>query len=448
MLEGEGGVRAAVGRLSAIPRAVDGALVALRDRLTPGQRWTAALAMVLVILILLFGMPTQVVIEPVAPALASPSSDGGTGGTRAGGAAASPSTPGSAAGSGGGEYVLPPSSSSGDGGTSSSAGAGASSDEGSSAPSAPFAVAVVLGTGGLPGRGDAEMAAAFVGPSTAVPAGGDCGAAGAATLVVSPDPLDAELVSCLVGRGTTVVAPHPDGSATPHRLSTRRGAAAALADVASLVSGRVGVVLGASLESSLRPALSRLPNVVATAVVEDPVADVADGVQAFVAARVQTVVFAVPVDVQRRWVGQQSVLGAPGRWVVADVYDAVASEAYPPMFDGALAVTSSRLPWYARDHGETPEQTACADKWAEVAPPGMLPGESARVLAWCLLGSVVAAARGGSPLAGATVASPTTSSLGPLPGGGWGPTEDATLVWRSECGCWRERTPFRVRTAA
>ena len=443
VLEGEGIVRTAVGRLTAIPRAVDGALLALRDRLTPGQRWTAALSIVLVILVLVFGMPTRVVIQPIAPATAAPSSgDAPSGGSPP---VASPPAPSSSAGAG--EYVLPPAA---DGGGVLPSDGAPSNDEQAAAPlppSAPFAVAVVLGSGGVAGRGDAEMASAFVGPATAVPAGGDCAATGAATLVVSPDPLDAALVECLVGRGTTVVAPDPGGSSGPHRISIRRGAGAALADVAPLVTGRVGVVLGASLESALRPALARLPNVVATAVVDDPVADVADGVQAFVAARVQTVVFAVPVDVQRRWVGQQALLGPPGRWVVADVYDAIASEAYPPLFDGALAVTSSRMPWFARDHGETAEQAACREKWEEVAAPGMLPGESARVFAWCLLGSVVAAARSG-PVVEASVASPVTSTLGPLPGGGWGPTEDATLVWRSECACWRERTPFRVRSAA
>ena len=425
-----------MGRLRTALGAADGALLALRDRLTPGQRWTAALALGLVVLVLVFGMPTRVVVVPASPASAGPVAEG-VAAPAAAPASRSPS-PSVLSSPIGALPAAPPLPVDGDAGFAPPA-AGAEAD----APPAPFGVGVVLGPGGLPGRGDAEMAATFVGPSTVLT---DCASAASVTVVLAARPLAGPLAECLVSAGVTVVSPDPLGSTSDTRLSTRRGAAAALADVAPLTAGRVGVVLGASLEAVLRPALARLTGVVATAVVRDPVADVAAGVQAFVAARVQTVVFAVPVDVQRRWVGQHQLLGAPGRWLVADVYDAVADEAYPPLFDGALAVTSSRLPWYARDHGETAEQRACRLRWEAAAAPGVLPGELPMVLAWCQLGTIVAAARTG-PVARSRIPSPVTSTLGPA-GGTWGPTEDAVLVWRADCACWKERTPFRVRRAA
>src|SRR5207245_10007855 len=132
---------------------------------------------------------------------------------------------------------------------------------------------------------------------------------------------------------------------------------------------------------------------------------------------------------------------------------AIDEESYPVSFDGALAHTSLRVPWFARAHGETPVQLRCDQIWeAGAAPPAYLsPAETQDAYAWCEdFDLVVAADRdaailGSFPAALRTerVASPLTSDLGPLAAGGYGPTADAVLVWRSSCSCWAEREPFR-----
>ena len=49
-------------RLRAIAQRVDGALTGLRNQLTPGQRWTLTLGLLLTLAILLFGLPDHVVV--------------------------------------------------------------------------------------------------------------------------------------------------------------------------------------------------------------------------------------------------------------------------------------------------------------------------------------------------------------------------------------------------
>ena len=46
-------------RVRAARRAADGWLLRVRDQLTPGQRWTAALAVGLAIAVLLWGLPAR-----------------------------------------------------------------------------------------------------------------------------------------------------------------------------------------------------------------------------------------------------------------------------------------------------------------------------------------------------------------------------------------------------
>ena len=46
-------------RVRAWSRTADGWLLRLRDQLTPGQRWTAALAVGLAIAVLLWGLPAR-----------------------------------------------------------------------------------------------------------------------------------------------------------------------------------------------------------------------------------------------------------------------------------------------------------------------------------------------------------------------------------------------------
>jgi hypothetical protein len=183
--------------------------------------------------------------------------------------------------------------------------------------------------------------------------------------------------------------------------------------------------------------------------------DVLAAVRRFAAARVGTVVFALPVSVQQRWVEQATVLHAAFGYVVSDVDDGIVDEDYAPTFDGATAYTSLRVPWYARDHGETTAQRTCAAQWTTVAtPPAELPGEEVPADTWCeevrLLDAAFAApayAHLGliDTLLSRTLASPLTSTLGPLRHHGWGPRADAVLVWRATCSCWQEQAPYAPR---
>jgi hypothetical protein len=172
--------------------------------------------------------------------------------------------------------------------------------------------------------------------------------------------------------------------------------------------------------------------------------DYAAEVQAFQRAGVEDVVFAAPVQTQGGWVQAAAALGAPFHYVVSDVDDAVVDESYPPTFDGALAHTSLRVPWFARDHGTTATQRECADRWTAVATPAvLLQAEQETVYAWCE--EVAALDTGATDLRTVRIDSPLTSDVGLLPGGDWGPAQDATLVWRATCGCWRQTAPFAAR---
>ena len=79
--------------------------------------------------------------------------------------------------------------------------------------------------------------------------------------------------------------------------------------------------------------------------------------------------------------------------------------------------------------------------------------ELAHVFAWCeivdLVRAAVAQTGEGVPLATALRAvrlpAPLTSDLGPLPGGGFGPTQDAVLRWSASCACWQESSKFADR---
>ena len=161
---------------------------------------------------------------------------------------------------------------------------------------------------------------------------------------------------------------------------------------------------------------------------------------------------AAPVAVQDRWVAQAAVLVPGLHYVVADAFDAIANEAYPATFDGAVAHTSLRVPWFSRAHGQTPEQGACLQTWqATVTPPQTLStDETLDVFVWCEEVKVIGAALAtpgpfGGALRSVRVSSPATSDLGPLPPTGWGPAQDAVLAWRSSCACWQEKSPFADR---
>ncbi|HEV3353433.1 MAG TPA: hypothetical protein VG076_10935, partial [Acidimicrobiales bacterium] len=282
--------------------------------------------------------------------------------------------------------------------------------------------------------------------------------------------LDPVLRDCLVRAGETIVAFDGLGDKPPagggQVLSTRRGLFDSLVDLGrwgsgGALDGRVGLVIDDSAHDSaggVAAAYQSLGiNVVATAVVSsDPTSSsVTDGVRAFAGKGVEAAVLATPVAVQDRWVAQAQAL-APGlRYVVSDAFDAVVNETYPATFDGALAFTSQRVPWFARAHGQTPEGTTCLQDWqASVTPPATLSNdEIVDVLAWCEQAGLARAAQGapgsfGQAVRGMAVASPLTSDLGALPNGGWGPRQDAVLTWHSSCACWQEKQPFSDRRAS
>ena len=227
------------------------------------------------------------------------------------------------------------------------------------------------------------------------------------------------------------------------------------------LSGRVGIMSTKSAQDQVDAAATRLEalgvKVAARYYVDDDpqVAsqEVSQGVLAFQSADVGTVVFAAPVSTQRQWAAQTGVVAAGTRFVVSDAFDGVVEESYPASFDGALAHTSLRVPWFRRDHGSTAAQARCDGAWEANAVPAayLSAAEAVDAYAWCeeldLLAAALRQGAAGSlaaALRSQRVASPLTSDLGPL-GDGYGPTADAVLVWRSACACWVERDAFGAR---
>ena len=200
-------------------------------------------------------------------------------------------------------------------------------------------------------------------------------AAAAGNVVLDAVGLDPALRDCLVNAGTTVLGfdgggDRPPAGATGQVLSVRRGVVDSLVDLGSWgaqsgdLSGRVGLVLDDTERDAAAPVVAAYRaagiDVAATALVSsDPSSSsVSDGVRSFASKGVAVAVLAAPVAVQDRWVAAAAAL-APGlRHVASDAFDGVTNETYPPSFDGALAHTSLRVPWFARAHGQAPEQTA------------------------------------------------------------------------------------------
>jgi hypothetical protein len=164
------------------------------------------------------------------------------------------------------------------------------------------------------------------------------------------------------------------------------------------------------------------------------------------------VVFAAPVAYQTAWVAQASALPQTTKYVVTDAFDSITNEAYPATFDGTVAYTSVRGPWYTRTSGTTPDQQECQATWqAAAVPPTTLAGtELFEVYSWCQTAKLMASALS-SPrppaevLRTLTQASPLTSDLGPLDGGGWGPGSDAVVIWSASCACWNQSRAFAPR---
>ena len=126
----------------------------------------------------------------------------------------------------------------------------------------------------------------------------------------------------------------------------------------------------------------RLGTTAASSTVGSNRSDALATVNQFAAARVTTVVFAVPVAVQRTWATEAAAQRFG--YLVSDVDDGVTDERYPPTFEGARAHTSLRVPWYTRNHADTATQQACAAQWSSTqTPPAELPNEQVPVDGWC-----------------------------------------------------------------
>src|SRR5438128_8874483 len=70
-------MRALADRAMRAVRALDAGLLTLRNEMTPGQRWTAVLAMSLTVLVLAFGLPRDVIVVPGAEGATASRSTGG-----------------------------------------------------------------------------------------------------------------------------------------------------------------------------------------------------------------------------------------------------------------------------------------------------------------------------------------------------------------------------------
>lgn len=441
-------------------------LGALRATMTPGQRWTALIALLYVIAVVNFGAPSRTVVvraQNRPQVTASPPA-----GMPPRPPATAPVAP----------YSLIPGYADAAPERPPESPAVPASEEAVAPPPRVVVAVRPAEQPGLPGRDDGTMAAAFLASASfdapIVTLGPDLDATceelrAAGNVVIASEGLG-DLNDCLVAAGATVIAFDEAGGrslgAAGGVLSTRRSVEATLVDLgrwamaAGTLKGKVGLVGATAIRDDLERAASRLKrlgvNLAATAYLDDGPAGASQtngAVLDFASAGVEVVVFATSVAQQRSWVAQYAVLVPGAHYVVSDASDGVRDEAYPAVFDGALAHTSLRIPWFGRDHGETPLQLACRQRWETVAGGPMRASEATRVFAWCQHIEIVdaglrAAASGGSfsqLVRRLALPSPLTSDLATLAGGGWGPTADAVLVWRAACGCWTEERPFQPR---
>lgn len=449
---------ASAGRqLAAVPTRIRHWVAATAADLPEAQRWTVGLLLALSVALVAFGLPkardtTATGSFDAAPAGATVQTHGGT----------------DAAGVGSTDDAAAPVLAANDMEVAADSGVPAAGAVGPVGGAAPVEVVAVVrdADGDFPGRDDAFAAAVFlpdVGVRTAVVRVAEardrlCSATPPGQRVVlSSSALPRELRSCLASSGTIVLAFDEAGS-SGRSFSTRLGAATAMVDaaVAGKATDRVGLAVSDSRAEAAGEAKRVLGHLgfrveVAAVPAGDSSAMVA-GMQAFDAADVSTVVFAMPVNDQARWVALEQLLRRQPKHVVADVADAFVGEQYPVTFDGAVGVATSRVAWFARDHGETAVQAGCRSRYEKAAAPavGVSPAELARAFMWCEHASIVRAALAGGgrvdeALAQLSIDSPLTSALGRGPDGVFGPRQEALLRWQRGCGCWVEQRGFEDR---
>lgn len=433
-------------------RAVDAASRAVRD-LTPGQRWTTGLMVGLALVVLGFGLPSAT--RTVLPAAAS---EAGSTATQAEEVAATEPPAFTDA------LVRPLRTRSGEIRP-------ATVDEVDDAvppPIGPTRVSVVAlydPAVGVGDRTDEAMARRFLATAgltaTYVPIDDPdaaCAAVKGATLALAGGPLPEAIHTCLQRADIYSLSFDDDvplGTARPNALFTRRGAARSLFDTAAVASkqlaGPLGLVADQRLQGSIE---SLLPEVRAagldiSTVVWLPAGDPPASVALTLAgAGVSGVLFATSTQNQSTIGSQLRTVAPSTKLVVLDAADSITSSAYPPVFDGATAVTSVQLPW---DPGAEEQRTACRSTWegAQTPPAVLGDAELLRALTWCQHAAMAttAAERAATlglrgALLGLEVTSPITSPLGPLRGGGYGPTTITQVTWGATCRCWSSTAPF------
>lgn len=335
------------------------------------------------------------------------------------------------------------------------------------AAGAPEVVVLVGASGGVraPGRDDAAMVAAYLAdaklPATvmATADGAPSCADAAADLVIVGPGVDRRLLECLANEDAVVLA-HDERrvSGSDTMVTTRPSATRAIADLLgseraeAARRGAVGVVAAPDLEPEVLAAIAAskvAPKAVRYLADDAPPSDAAAVAVALTTAGVDHVVLAVSVEQQRRFVAAYSVMRPSARYLVADTRDTVVDERYPPSFDGAVTVTTVRVPWQVRTEGETPQQAACRATWeAAVTPPSAADdAELARAFMWCQMVGLAAraaqeAAAGGELLESLRTpfASPLTFDLRTGDAGDYGPSRRAVLTWSLACRCWEEAT--------
>lgn len=448
---------------------LDAGLVALRGQLTPGQRWTSALAVGLALAMLLFGAPTQRMVVPGPEAQpaehAAPETDDWSVIDQHDAPAAAFAAPQVAS-------QPPPQHP-----RTSPAPASVPSDADPSHPTAaapdaavPDVVALVTRSDAAPpGRDDRAMAETYLGRAsfgwrtvTVDPdaPGVACAEVGSGAIAIASDTLPGPLRDCLVADDVTLIAHDEHGTragAAGAVLSTRPSVAEGLVAVARwsadgpVLDGAVGIAAHLTYTEQVEDAL---PAARAAGLEPDLIryvdGDVGRAVVDFALAGIEVVVLILPVEQQRRWVALDAALLRTPKYLVVDAADAVVDERYPATFDGAVAVTSVVFPWRSRIDGPTQEETSCRARWEEATNGPVLGDvELGRAFRWCqqvaLAERLVGAVVGGMPLVQArtelSYRSPLTTPLGPLNGGGWGPQGRHAVNWRASCTCWTEPRP-------
>ena len=449
---------------------VGSAATAMVDELSPGQRWTSALMLMMATAVLAFGLPSPTIVLPSAAQRIQPGAPVP--------APAPASAPEELAAS------LPIFRNSGPAASLITGGGSTAAIPGPSViPIRPDIVALVRSDPTRLGRDDASIAGAFLGNSrfnaTVIELTDDdtlCATvAEAGQLVIAGHGLPAHLRDCLVERAVTIVAYDALGSVAPiaglgQVFSTRRGHHASLVDLGrwaletSALGTTPGLVASAQYRNEVDTAIDDLARMgiqfeEVRFIPDGPQREqeILSGVQAFTGAGVDSVLFAADVDDQARWVEVQRLLGSNVSYVVSDVGDAIVEEGYPSFFADARAHTSVRTPWWERrDAGATAAQQECRAHWEGSASPGAPPSGSELLLAyvWCqhvrmIVEPALDLVDRGTELVTAIrnleVESPATSILGRFGLFEWGPRHDVVLAWDGACGCWQPDGSFSSR---